>query len=101
MEDFGSILIVILSLATAVFTAIAQKKKADVKFKRIDDAPDAAASAKEKAAAEGQRMIRHKDDSRVVEEGKKGQETAPARRIDIDKKKLIIYSEIMKPKFDQ
>ena len=38
----------------------------------------------------------------IVREGKKARQTpAKVEKIVIDKKKLVIYSELMKPKFDE
>ena len=51
-------------------------------------------SPDQEQAEEGLRAINRKEEEKKVE-------TQPADKLKIDKKKLIIYSEILKPKFDE
>ena len=76
------------------YNRIPGQARNEVPFTRTDRMADSVIPEKEKVI-EGERAIHRK------EEEKKEVEKHPADKLKIDKKKLIIYSEILKPKFDE
>lgn len=111
MDDIGEIFTVVVTLAVTVLGVAMKAREAKTKklFKESQDGQESAReevfplSGKSPSApktsdtfVEGQRMI---EDSvtEIPDAGKK-----PAKKkLDIDKKKLVIYSELLKPKFDE
>lgn len=116
MEDFGEIFTLVVTLAVAVLGFVLKAR--DTKAKKamrenaagnpVEHKPEeerrtvsagtaAARPASPNHFEEGQRMFESStfSESGVEEQPKKKE------KFTIDKKKLIIYSEIMKPKYDE
>lgn len=111
MKDAGEIFTLVATLAVTVLGIVLKAQEAKKK-KLVRESQDGQEPAREEAFPlsgkspsitkpagtfeEGQRMI----EDPVTEIPDTGQKPA-RKKLDIDKKKLIIYSELLKPKFDE
>lgn len=111
MDDIGEIFTVVVTLAVAVLGGAMKAKEA--KTKKLvreskagqepvlkDELPFSGRSVSTPKPVdsfeEGQRML-EKTGTEIQAAGQKPKR----KKLDIDKKKLVIYSELLKPKFDE